>query len=339
MSPKATPQPQEPEKSKTGSALPDSIPRNLPGTLRERIAFQTKNLQRQRFSLGTPRTVQAGTALLRDVGSITLPEPLPAADRAALAERFFAAAETNHWEEIGELDWSAVWQVLWYESPQPLLLHSRFQIRYRQRLERAKFSRDHRRLIPIYLADFDPSREGIEWIAKLLRKTLLQKTFTDLEFWRQQDFDHELFSVELAPKKIAQTILLSTKQSARDFLAEMGITGPLLTRGLGRAAYVKAIERLAENPVAVAEGTLSAFVDWSLAPSATAPTGVDLLFPDLRKEIYCFVLDPWQGKTAPSPIRRLNAHFFGNTPGRPGEADHSWHEPEEDRPDRINQLD
>jgi len=308
-------------------------------TLKERIANRKRELQRLRFPTPTIRTAQAASQLLRASGAITLPAPLPAAERAALAEKFFAAAETNHWEEIGELDWGAVWQVLWYASPEPLLLHSRFQIRYRQRLERAKFSREHRRLIPIYLADFDPAREGVEWIAKLLRKTVLLKTYTDLEFWRQADFDHELFSVELAPKKLAQAVLLSpTKQPAREFLAEMGMEGPLLTKGLARAAYLKAIERIAEKPTETPEAHLSAFAEWSLAPSATAPTGVDLLFPDLRKEIYGTVLDPWYGKTAPAPIRRLLAHFFGNTPGRADAAEHSWHEPEEDRPGQINQL-
>jgi len=88
----------------------------------------------------------------------------------------------------------------------------------------------------------------------------------------------------------------------------------------------------------VPEAALSAFVDWTLVPSPDAPTGFAFLFPDLRKEIYGSLIDPWHGKAAPAPIRRLMTFFFGNIPGQASEVTHSWHEPEEDRLDQINHL-
>lgn len=273
-------------------------------SLRAAIAAQSRLLQRPVAPLGRPATADAAQAIVRRVGAIAPPPLLPGPERTALAERFHHAAQKNLWDGIGADDWDDVWQVLW-GIENPLLAISRFETRYRRWLEASASSRPFKRLIHAYLSEFGPDRQGLEWAAKLLRKTILQQKFADLELWREYDFRCEIFSVELGPKRIAQTVLQAgTGADPLALLAEVGLGEPLLTRGLARAAYRHALERVSEKGKAP-EPVLAAFVSWSLG----GPGGT-LLFPDLRKELYCAVLAEWHGSPAPAPILRLLRGFM-----------------------------
>ena len=292
-------------------------------TLRAEIAAQTRLLQRTPVPLGRPRTADVTQVILRSVGKIDVPALRPAGERNALAARFAHAAEKNAWDPLGEDDWEDVWQVLWEGEP-PTVAISRFQMRYRRRLEASASSRPFKRLIHTYLHEFETGPEGHDWAGKLLRKIILQQKFPDLEFWREQDFKYEIFSVELGPKRLAQAIFQGGNElPPLAFLAECGLTGSLAVQGLARAAYRWALDRVGqalslpsdqeEKPkarsTALPAPALAAFVEWTLS----GPGGT-LLYPELWMELYDAALAPWHGvengPEAPAPIRRLMSEFF-----------------------------
>ena len=293
-------------------------------TLRAEIAAQTRFLQRTPTPLGRPRTADATQVILRSVGKIDAPPLRSPEERGALAARFARAAEKNAWDPLEEDDWEDVWQVLWEGEP-PTMAISRFQMRYRRRLEASASSRPFKRLIHAYLHEFEAGAEGHDWAGKLLRKIILQQKFPDLEFWREQDFKYEIFSVELGPKRLAQAIFQGGNElSPLAFLAECGLGGPLATHGLGRAAYRWALDRIGqalalpasqEEPAPKAKSAalpapaLVAFTEWTLS----GPGG-SLLYPELWMELYDAALAPWHGvengPAAPAPIARLMREFF-----------------------------
>ena len=318
------PQLREPMKTKSAKASKPSPVR----TLRAEIAAQTRILQRIPTPLGRPQTADATQVILRNVGKIVPPPLRSPEERRSLAARFVAAAHKNAWDPLTEDDWEDVWQILW-EGEEPILAISRFQMRYRRRLEASTTSRPFKRLIHAYLHEFENGGEAAEWAGKLLRKIILQQKFPDLEFWREQDFKHEIFSIELGPKRLTQALLQAepgTKPLA--FLADCGLTGPLATRGLSRAAYRWALGKMGRmqtpppvqppEPEPAADQTpppgqlpvlniplpvLTAFADWSLSGPDDS-----LLYPELWLEIYDALLAPWHVEDragAPLPIRRL----------------------------------
>ena len=212
--------------------------------------------------LGPPETAEAARSFLQTVGQVRPKAELPEAEATVLFERFARAVATNKWTGIETPDWEASWQILW-RGPEPLIIQFRFQSRYRRFLESSRTSRPFRRLIWVYLSEFDPAREGSDWTGRLLRKTILQQVYADLEFWREQDFAHEIFSAEKGAKKIAQNLLQSALPPLA-FLERIGLGGPLVTRGLALAVHKAVKERLAgEMPPEERRGAFAAW-DWAL---------------------------------------------------------------------------
>ncbi len=219
-------------------------------SLRASISSHTRALQRPLPPMGTPKTVEATRELLRRLSAVHprgARRPVSDPRLSALARRFQAACARNRWDDIGEADWNGAWEILWRAQPEegpPLLSQSRFQLHYRHWLQDARTGQPFKQLIYAYLSEFDPAREGLDWAAKLLRKTILQQIYPDLEFWRENDFKYELFSPELGPRRIAQAILQGNAMPLT-FLDGIGFHEDLSTGGLARAAHREIGERLA----------------------------------------------------------------------------------------------
>lgn len=239
--------------------------------------------------------------LPRPPGPLDLDEA-EAAFRAALAGGDWSALSARHWRQAPWLLWRGE---PWLAGEAEFL--RRLEGRSRGRARAVK------RLIEVYLREFQPEREGMAALAGLLARLLADPALpATLREWRDRHARYALFDPAVAPAALARLVLAAEPgQAPLRRLAEAGLAGALALGGLGRAAYRAALEE------AAGETAVAALLRWSAGRHG-------LFYPAERPRLAAALLDPWRRRPPPPALRERVQPFLLRHYGDPRREPERW---------------
>ncbi len=261
-------------------------------------------------------------------------------DLQGLQRKFKNALNKKKWDTITPRDWRRAPWVLWY-GREPLAQNPAFLHKLWSVIE--ENPRLLRRVIRVYLRDFNAETEQMEAVAAFLRQQLasLPPEHT-LARWQRSQQVYQLFTP--STDTVQNLVDLCLQYDPVTVLSDAGLTGELALTGLAPTVYLNALQQLGERlQQAIAAGQLRQaawqalkwhYTDhrvtlqtWFGEVEADAPEPVDygeyllklmltwsseqgrLRYPQQRRELGHALLLPWLQDNPPQAIRE-NIHVF-----------------------------
>ena len=219
-------------------------------------------------------------------------------DMPELRQMLAEAALSGNWAGISERNWRYASECLSFGEP-PLIASERFVEAYLAQAGAIAAPAVVTGLIRYYLWHFEPARPGFRRIAAFLASLTAEPHTRWIELHRR----FRLFDPDIAPGRLAEAAM-TTEKSPRDYLAQIGFSGPLAASELLGHAFVRACDgivmaamRNPETPVTV--GYAQRLAAWALKGGEFLYGGI----PRARAALAEALLLPWTTRT-PAPEQR-----------------------------------
>lgn len=219
-------------------------------------------------------------------------------DMPELRQLLVAAAASGNWAEIGERNWRYASECLSFGEP-PLIASEPFIDAYLAYAEASRSPPIVTGLIRYYLWHFEPAQPGFRKIAAFLAN------LTAEQHARWIDLHHRfrLFDPDLAPGRLAQAAM-SAGKPPRDYLSQIGFSGPLASSELLGHAFVRAcdaivLQAISDGAAPLPTGYAQRLVAWSHKGSEFLYGGMPRARPALAEAL----LLPWTTRM-PTPEQR-----------------------------------
>lgn len=230
--------------------------------------------------------------------------PPPRDQLNALKRRLWDACQYRRLDQVPARDWQQAAWIIWDGVP-CLAENDAFVAGYTKALTDAAMPNGFRRLVYVYLRDFQPDNSNLERISKFLRQTLAAPGLRALDRWRDAHESFGIFDPAEGPGRVAEAIF-EPHSLPDEVMAKTGLLGELGWQGFAHAvcdATLKTLyERLAQEQISADEcrRILGSFLD-----------GASLKFPDRRSHLANALLLPWaDGSAPPEELRGLIQRFL-----------------------------
>ncbi len=269
------------------------------------------------LKLPTEPLESARREMERRFATTRLPQPNQI-DIDAIHRKFATIAERDSgWDTISKAEWRIAPFV--FSHPSPLLSENdRFRDHYERFLSANRSTRIIKILIHVYLRDFSPTQKGTIWSSSLIRQRLNDPDSNSLGWWRGQQQNLGLFSIEDGPTGVANAVLSSDIPAGRT-LSEIGFSGELASGSFVRVAYTAALRTVASRKANSANFTamLIRLIKWSSTgmPVRHDQWRLGITFEDQRVDLIQALMLPWRTGIQPSHEQKksildfFNSHF------------------------------
>jgi len=171
-------------------------------------------------------------------------------------------------------------------------------------------------LISLYLRYYSQDSAGIRILGNWLKDRIADWAWGQV--WRERQRNFSIFSPN-APTVIAESILAS-RQSPTACLANIGISGNLLSTGLSLAAFHAACTRVRDAAALDSVSLIKPLLDWAIVGDGK------FSFQKLKVVFIESLLDPWTEVTPDENVKKNIQRFLIDQFGDPrlSQNGHNW---------------
>jgi hypothetical protein len=224
------------------------------------------------------------------------PDQLP-----VLAKRIADTVRDGRFDDIPRRDWRRVPWCLWLKE-RPLVRDGAVREAYLSWLRLQGRRRAYAALIAAYLRNFDSDDPAVAEIGRTLAEAVKRFDWP----WPDRHREYRLFAPPEAPARIS-SFVLDSEMSVEEALAASGLSSELACVGLGRAAFMTALERYSETVVAASnpQHLMTRVFEW-------AEIKGDFAFSGVRNRLADNLLLPWAapGVVPPEEIGERTRDFL-----------------------------
>ena len=169
-------------------------------------------------------------------------------------KRFIYALEKNDWGSLGQQDWRMAAYILWYKKDEKELIgsYSRFINRYHEWLQKNSLPSNWRKLIHVYLQDFQYRKDYPESFKKLswaIRAAFKNPSLQQrLGIWEIRDQEFKLFSEYFEVRQVANAFVNKAGNDWNNFAEMTGLDGELGFGGYADAVGLELMNQLVASP-------------------------------------------------------------------------------------------
>lgn len=276
-------------------------------------------------------------------------------DLQGLQRKFNHALSNKQWDKLTPRDWRRAPWVLWY-GREPLAQKPVFLAKLWTMIE--ENPRLLRRVIRVYLRDFNAETEQMEAVAAFLRQQLANlPPEHNLARWQRSQQRYQIFTPSTAT--VQNLVEMCLQGDPVVLLNDAGLTGELALSGLAPTVYLHALQQLGERLQQAIDAEKLRQAAWQALKwyytdhrpalqtlfgevEAIAPEPVDygeyllklmltwsgeqgrLRYPQQRRELAHALLLPWLQDNPPQPIREAIHVFLLQHLGDPRVSVGAW---------------